>query len=179
MRIYERMRKAMMTVKQEELVSSFLSKLDEQTKPLYYEIISHLSSLGYYPKKEKSSLSFKHSLHNKQMAKMLSRDNLPVFALRFSACRGYSQRFEDIVKAFIDKYPTRSSRCTSDGCNYCGGAAETHVYTAVFSNGETRTHCGAYALEIPGLQSDDIVEIKKLIQQEHAYLLEHEAGIAN
>ena len=121
------MRKAMMTMKQEELVNSFLSKLDEQTKPLYYEIISHLSSLGYNPRKEKSSLSFKHSLHNKQMAKMSSKDNLPVFALRFSACRGYSQRFEDIVKAFIVKYPTRSSRCTTDGCNYCGGAAETHV----------------------------------------------------
>lgn len=145
----------MMTVKQEELINSFLSKLDEQT------------------------LSFKHSLHNKQIAKMSSRDNLPVFALRFSACRGYSLRFEDIVKAFIVKYPTRSLRCTSDSCNYCGGAAETHVYTAIFSNSETRTHCGAYALEIPDLQPNDIGEIKKLIQQEHAYLLEHEAGIAN
>ncbi|MGL6201581.1 MAG: hypothetical protein ACRC3H_21910 [Lachnospiraceae bacterium] len=169
----------MMTLKQEELANSFLSKLDEQTKPLYYEIISHLSSLGYNPKKEKNNLSFKHTLHNKQMAKMSSRNNLPVFALRFSACRGYSQRFDDIVKAFIVKYPTRSSRCTSDSCNYCGGAAETHVYTAIFSSSETRTHCGAYALEIPDLRPNDIGEIKKLIQQEHAYLLEHEAGSSN
>ena len=169
----------MMTAKQEELVNSFLSKLDEQTRPVYCEIISHLSSLGYHPKKEKSNLSFKHSLHNKQIAKMLSRGNLPVFALRFSACRGYSQRFEEIVKAFIVQYPARSSRCTGAGCNYCGGGAETHVYTAVFSNGDTRSHCGAYALEIPNLRPDDIDEIKKLIEQEHAYLLAHEAGIAD
>lgn len=169
----------MMTVKQEKLVNSFLSDIDEQIKPLYYEIISYLSSLGYNPKKEKSSLSFKHTLHNKQIAKISSRDNLPVFALRFSACRDYSQRFEDIVKAYIVKYPTRSSRCTGDGCNYCGGTAETHVYTAVFSNCEIRTHCGSYALEIPDLRPDDIGEIKQLIQQEHTYLLENEAGIAN
>lgn len=168
-----------MTVKQEGLVNSFLSQLDEQTKSLYCEIISHLSSLGYNPKKEKSNLSFKHSLHNKQIAKMSCRSNLPVLSLRFSACRGYSQRLEDIVNTFITKYPTRSSRCTRDDCNYCGGAAETHIYTAVFSGGETRTHCGAYALEIPDLQPNDIGEIKKLIHQEHAYLLENEAGVAN
>lgn len=166
-----------MTVKQEELVNAFLATLDDQTRLVYSAIISHLTSLGYSPKKEKGNLSFKHSLHNKQMAKMSIRKNLPVFSLRFSACRGYSQRFEDIVKAFIVKYPTRSSRCTGDGCSYCAGAAETHVYTAAFSDDDIRTHCGAYALEIPDPRPNDIEEIKSLIQQEHIYLLEHEAGM--
>lgn len=171
--------KTVMTKKQEELVKLFLSQLDEQNKSIYCELISCLVSLGYNPKKEKSNLSFKHSLHNKQMAKMSIRDTLPVFALRFSACRGYSRRFEEIVKAFIMKYPARVSRCTSDGCGYCGGEAETHVYTALFLGGETRMHCGAYALEVPDLRSDDIEEIKKMIQQEHAYLLAHEAGVVS
>lgn len=165
-----------MTAKQKELVSSFLSKLDNQTKPLYHDIISHLVSLGYSPKKEKGNLSFKHTQHNKQMANISLNGSLSVFALRFSACRGYSQRFEGIVKAFMVKYPTRASRCTGGDCNYCQGAAETHVYTATFDDSKTRTHCGAYALEIPNLRPDDIGEIKNLMQQEHAYLLEHETG---
>lgn len=169
----------MMTAKQEKLVDSFLSQLDEQTKPLYSEIICQLTSLGYNPKKERSNLSFKHSLHNKQMAKMSIRKDYPLFALRFSACQGYSQRFEDVVKAFMIKYPSRTSRCTSGDCDYCGGPAETHVYKAVASNGEIKTHCGAFALEIPNLLPSDIEEIKELIQQEHTYLLEHEAGIVN
>lgn len=167
-----------MTAKQEELVNSFLSGLDEQARPVYDEIIRCLSALGYSPKKEKSNLSFKHSLHNKQMAKISGGGNRPAFALRFSACRGYSQRFADIVKAYIVKYPTRAARCTSGNCNYCEGAAETHVYTAMFADSETRTHCGAYALAIPNLQPEDVGEIKMLIQQEHVYLLKHEAGLA-
>jgi hypothetical protein len=170
----------MKTQKQDELVNSFLSELDDEIKSLYHEIIMYLSELGYNPKKEKSNISFKHDLHNKQMAKMSLRRNkehLPVFALRFSACRGYSQRFADIVSAAIVKYPTRAARCTSAGCNFCGGEAITHVYTYAFPGGESKSHCGAYALEIPDITADDIGEIKKLIKEEHEYLLKHEAGV--
>lgn len=43
-------------------------------------------------------------------------------------------------------------------------------------SGDTdRAHCGAYAIELRGVSADDADEIKRLIQEEHAYLLEHEA----
>jgi hypothetical protein len=167
--------------KQEELVNTFLSVLGEEIKPLYHDLILYLSELGYNPQKEQSSLSFKHDLHNKQMAKMGLKNNKehpPFFALRFSACRGYSKRFTDIVSAAITKYPTRASRCTSGGCTFCKGEADTHVYTTTFPDGESKSHCGAYALEIPNMTADDIDEIKKLILEEHRYLMKQEAGIS-
>ena len=172
-----------MTKRQEDLVAAFMVELGD-AGPLYHELILHLAELGYTPQKEKSNLSFKHDLHNKQMAKMGIKTTKatgpsPFFALRFSACRGYSQRFADIVAAYMAKYPTRAARCTSGGCLYCKGAADTHVYTQPVPGGESKTHCGAYAIEIPGIVANDIAEIKKLIQEEHAYLLKQEVGISS
>ncbi len=177
----------MKTKKQEQLVNQFLSELSEQDRPLYYDIINHLSQNGYNPSKERSHLSFKHDLHNKQIAKLGIKNNKghsPFLALRFSACNHYSQRLADVVAAYISKYPTRSARCIDNECSYCRGEAETHVYRHTFTdeaNGTTveKTHCGAYAIEIPVLTAGDIDEIKKLITQEHEYLLKHEAGISS
>lgn len=169
----------MKTKRQEELVNDFLSVLGDEIRPCYQDIIMFLSELGYHPQKERSYILFKHDLHNKQMAKMglmKNKAQTPYFALRFSACRDYSQRFADIVGAAVMNNPTRAARCTDNGCSFCGGEAVSHVYTAVV-DGESKSHCGAYALEIPGITLGDIEEIKKLIKEEHAYLLKHEAGI--
>lgn len=170
----------MRTKRQEELIHSFLSTLADDLRPLYQEIIMYLSELGYYPQKERSNLSFKHDLHNKQIAKMgIKRNNehSPFFALRFSACRDYSQRFTDIVREAIIKYPSRVPRCTENGCSFCGGEPDTHVYSCTFPDGETKSHCGAYALEIPNITTEDIKEIERLLCEEHEYLLKHEAGM--
>lgn len=171
----------MKTKQQEELINSYLLVAGDTSRPLYHEIINCLSELGYNPKKEKSNISFKHDLHNKQIAKMgiktsKKKDTFPFLSLRFSACRGYSQRFTDIISAYIIKYPTRAARCTSNGCDYCSGEPSTHVYTHIFPNGESKVHCGAYAIEIPDITAEDIDEIKKLIKEEHEYLMEHEAS---
>lgn len=171
----------MRTKRQEELVNLFLSILANEIKPLYQQIIVCLSELGYNPQKEKSNITFKHDLHNKQIAKMGVRNDKersPFFALRFSACRGYSQRFGDIVSAAIVKYPSKIPSCTNNGCNYCSGEPDTHVYKYMFPNGESKSHCGAYALEIPNITADDIEELNRLIKEEHEYLLKHEAGIS-
>jgi len=169
----------MKTKKQEELIESFLSLVDDDSRPLYREIILYLSELGYNPHKQRSYIVFKHDLHNKQMAKTGKRINKALdvfFALRFSACRGYSQRFADIVREAIVKNRYRAAGCIDDGCDFCAGEAGTHVYAYTFPDGE-KTHCGAVALEIPGITADDMAEIKKLIKEEHDYLLRYEAGI--
>ena len=170
----------MKTKKQEELVVSYLSQIEDDIRPLYHDIIMYLSELGYNPKKEKASLSFKHDLHNKQMAKMGTKTSKkkalsPFFSLRFSACRGYSQRFTDIVSGAIIKYPCKAPGCITNNCNFCGGEPTTHVYTHTFPDGQSKFHCGAYALEIPDITKDDLCEIKKLIKDEHDYLIKHEA----
>lgn len=171
----------MKTIKQQELMDSFLDPLDNELKPLYQEIIACLSEHGYYPTKAKTNISFKHSLHNKQIAKMGFRVNKkkgasPFFALRFSACREYSQRFADIVSAVIIKYPSKTPGCINNSCNFCIGDPATHRYSFTFPNGEIKSNCGAYALEIPNITSCDVEEIKRLIKEEHNYLLKHESG---
>ena len=171
----------MKTKKQEELINSFLSPLDDTMKSLYQDIAACLDELGYNPKNERSNISFKHDLHNKQIAKMgmkKGKSPYPFFALRFSACRGYSQRFSDVVGEAIIKNPTRAPRCTSDGCNFCAGDPDTHVYSHKFPDGEIKSHCGAYVLEIPEITVSDLDEIKTLIKEEHEYLLKHEVGRA-
>lgn len=168
----------MKTKKQEELVDSFLSELGEESRPQYRSIIMYLSELGYHPQKQRSYIVFKHDMHNKQMAKIGIdvRSKSPFFALRFSACRGYSQRFAEIVRAAVAKDSFREALCLKNACDYCKGDAATRVYTYTFPDGESRSHCGAVALEIPDLTADDIGEIGKLMKEEHDYLMAHEAN---
>jgi len=174
----------MKTRKQNELLESYLSQLGGEIRPLYREIAEYLSEAGYVPKKQKSSVSFKHDLHNKQIAKMgvntsKKRGASPFFALRFSACRGYSKRFDDIVGAYIAKYPARAALCVNAGCDYCGGPADTHVYTYLSPDGKLNKHCGAYAVEIEigiDVSGSDTDEIKKLISEEHEYLMRYEVS---
>lgn len=169
----------MKTKKQKELIDSYLSGLEAEDKALYREIVVYLSELGYNPKKERSHISFKHSQHNKQIVKIgmkKKQEATPILALRFSACRGYSQRFAEVVRDNIIKYPKKTPGCLTNDCDYCAGAPETHVYSYIFPDGEKKSHCGAQALEIPNFAVEDLAELKKLIQEEHDYLIKHEAN---
>ena len=170
----------MKTKKQQELIDSLLAKVGDKLAPLYRDIYNCLSDHGYNPHKQRSYIVFKHDEHNKQIAKTgirINKDKAPFFALRFSACRGYSKRFDDIVRNLIatEGEHFMNGGCPNGGCDYCAGKAETHIYICTFPDGTTRSHCGAVALEIPNITKSDIPEIKKLIKEEHEYLMKHEA----
>lgn len=170
----------MKTKKQRELIDSFLAMLGAEDQPLYQELALYLSELGYNPKKERSNIAFKHELHNKQIVKIGIRgkkESLPFFALRFSACQNYSQRFAKVVSSAMVKFPKRVPGCLNNTCDYCAGKPESHVYTQTFPDGEQKAHCGAYALEIPDIAWEDLAEIKLLILEEHEYLLKHEVSL--
>ncbi len=177
---FEGWKSKMKTKKQEELVNAFISEMDEDSKLLYREIIMYLSELGYNPKKEGSRISFKHDMHTKQIAKMgmtKGKSPSPIFMLRFSACKEYSKRFQDIVSDAVNKDNIREAQCIQNSCDFCAGEADTHVYTYISFDGQTQFHCGASALKIPNITSEDIAEIKKLLMEEHIYLMKHQAGI--
>ncbi len=170
----------MATKKQQELITSFLTGLSEDQKSLFGELILQLSALGYSPCKQRSYIVFKHKQHNKQMAKMGFKRNkaqMPFFELRFSACRGYSKRFEDIVCAHVCSKSFKEAQCMNNRCDYCMGDAFSHVYTCVLPDGEVKHQCGATAIEIPDMKAEDIEELKQLIRKEHTYLIRHEAGV--
>ncbi len=166
-----------MTKRQEALAEQFMSALNDEDRVLFGSLFGCLTELGYVPQKERANLTFKHDKHHKQIAKMGMKkgtDAVPALFLRFSACRGYSERFEAVVRDAILRSPSKAPRCTEQACDFCRGDARTHIYTHVFPDGE-RAHCGAFALEIPNLTSGDLPEIKGLLREEHAYLLKHEA----
>ncbi len=167
-----------MTKAQETMLDTFLADLDSATAPAYRAIAERLTALGYSPRRERGNLSFKCEAHNKQMAKMGIRRGKapgPFFALRFSACRGYSRRFEDVVQSNIERYPSKTPGCAVGACVFCAGAPETHVYIHEYPDGTRGMHCGAYALEIPDVAPEDVQEIGRLIEEEHAFLMAHEA----
>ena len=176
----------MKTKRQEELVNAYLSQFGDEIKPLYSDIILFLSELGYYPKKAGSSLSFVNAIHNKQIVKIGTRIKknqapLPIFLLRFSACKDYSEKFADIVSSAIIKHTKnntyRLARCITNECDLCKGETESHIYMHTFPDGEIKTSCGVYAIEVPSITADDVIEIKKLIKEQHEYLAEHEVNV--
>lgn len=172
----------MKTKKQAELIESFLSGLETAKQPLFRELILHLSDRGYNPHKQRSFIVFKHDLHNKQIAKIGMRGKKnpdPFFALRFSACRNYTERFAKIVRAAVTGEGARPAACMSGECGFCAGDAPDRVYTLVMSDGAVQTACGAGALDIPDITAADIPDIKKLIDEENRYLLKHQSGIDN
>jgi len=167
-----------MSARQEEAVRAFIAELDDDARPMYENLLECLLALGYHAQKERSYFSFKHDLHRKQMAKMgLRNGKAPksFFALRFSACRALSPRFEVIVAEAIVKSPSKTPGCLQGMCSFCRGLPETHIYTHAFADGDVRHHCGAYALEIPDMTPGDLPELAALIRQAHAYLLAEEA----
>lgn len=170
----------MRTKKQQEMIELYLSQLESEEQAIYREIIVYLSELGYNPKKEGLRISFKHDLHRKQIAKIgmsKGKQPRPIFMLRFSACQDYSKKFKDIVNKAVSKDNFNESRCIYNNCDWCAGDAKSHVYIGESSDGTLKFHCGSSALEIPDIKAEDILEIKRLLKEEHTYLMKNEAGI--
>lgn len=165
--------------KKSNIAETFLSMLSADERLIYEPIIAHLLELGYRPQKQSVRgyvVSFKHTLHDRQIAKIGIRGKKPAvfFALRFSACAGYSQRFVDVVRDIVLASDQYVVRC--DTCRLCKG--DRHMYTYELPNGEIASRCGAYAYEIPGVTLEDVDEIKRLIKEQHEYFMAYAVSAA-
>ncbi len=69
----------------------------------------------------------------------------------------------------------RQAPCTKQACSFCRGEPDERTYRYTMPDGEVRRHCGSVALAIPGLGPTDVPEIKSLMEEEHRYLMSHEA----
>lgn len=170
------------TKKQQELIDSFVDTLEHELGLLYREVAMYLSTLGYHPRKQRSYIVFKHDLHNKEMAKMgmtWTKDEIPYCALRFSACKEYSQRFADVIRDYIEKNPNRLfPHCENGRCVFRTDGDRSPYYEVRFPDGETKCCCGTKALVISNGNLAAIDEIKALIEEEHDYLMRHEANLS-
>lgn len=62
---------------------------------------------------------------------------------------------------------SRMAKCGE--CGFCKGEKFTYTYT--FPDGQIKAACGAFVLEIPNVTTDDIDEIKSLINRQHEYFM--------
>ena len=172
-----------MTKKQEDLLNSFLAGLGVEDEPVYREIAMYLSGLGYEPRRVRSYIAFVHKSRGQQIAKMgyaWTKDHAPYFALKFSACEGYSRRFADAVGDYIAKNPTNLfPHCEDERCIYREDGERAPFYEIVTLEGETQACCGLKKITIPHLAAGDVEELKRIIREEHAYLIGNEAEAAD
>lgn len=157
--------------KWEILTESFLSSLNETDRKNYKELIDILVSYGYQPYKKTTKgivMTFNNLVHNRVIANMGMRENSdkPFFGLRFSACTEYPEKFHEVVRNRILSSKRRPAKCAV--CNYCGGPK--HVYVYQFPDG-IQADCGAFVLEIPDINEQDVEDIRKLIDIQHHYFM--------
>ena len=151
-------------------VEAFMSMISDDKKAIYGQIIDVLLMYEYRPIKNRCKgfvMSFKKMSHRRVIATVGVRQNStePFFGLRFSACTKYSDKFSDVVRDRLLSNNSRLAKCSS--CGYCTGSMFVYSYT--FSDGETKSACGAFILEIPNITVDDIVEIERLVKEQHEY----------
>ena len=165
----------MQTEKQAELIKTLVSYTHDDDRMLCESISKRLIELGYTPKKHKKStfvVSFEKN--GRLIAKMeIGGDPkcLTLF-LRFSACEGYSQIFEDAVARRPESWVKRNQEYVSfkieECCGNCKG--KPRFYYFINDDGIKIDRCGGYTLPIPGVKSDNIPEIIELIEKQDEYL---------
>jgi hypothetical protein len=158
----------------EKHIDTFYSMISDEEKIVYQPIINMLVELGYTPMKKYTKgyiLSFSNISHNRVIARFGVREGSEsaFFGLRFSSCINYSDKFAEVIRERILSSNNRLAKCGE--CGFCKG--DKFVYTFTFSNEEMKAACGAFVLEIPNVTTDDIDEIKRLIDEQHTYFMKY------
>ena len=156
-------------------VDTFLSILNNDDLHVYKQLIDILNEYGYLPQHKKKIkglvIAFSNPVHNRVIANMGIREKCtePFFGLRFPACIDYSDKFANVIRERILTRSNYLARCSQ--CNFCKG--DKYSYTYKFPDGIIKASCGAYILEIPDVSENDIDEIKRLLEVQHKYFMEH------
>lgn len=158
----------------EKHIEAFYSMISSEQKMVYQPIINLLIERGYTPMKKQTKgyiLSFSNLSHNRVIARFGVREGGAdaFFGLRFSSCTNYSDKFSKVIRDRILSSNNRLAKCGE--CGFCKG--DKFVYTYTFPDGEMKAACGAFVLEIPDVTTNDIDEIKSLINEQHAYFMEY------
>ena len=174
-----------MTTKQKALISELLACLPDNERPVFGEITSFITELGYVPQKQKVQdfvLSFKHNVNGKIIAKMGIRRQKGFLSIKYFACKNVPENY---VKALgensDDVYdnlppPDRDKllpgaimlKCTAS-CGVCTGGRKRYYYQ--FPDCKEIYRCGAYPVLIPDVTEDDVDDLKRLIVEQHEYFL--------
>jgi hypothetical protein len=145
------------------LIDELINTLPEHEKGLYQEIAEFALSLGYKPKKVNKygfTLDFTNNM-NKKILKLAKDD----FRIKFYANENYSQKFQDGIKKVIEEFEGRYTGCY--GCGRCENNLEGYNYS--YSEGKNVFRCGSELIGVKGITTEDIPEIKKLIETQDKF----------
>jgi hypothetical protein len=177
-----------MTAKQQSLIDTLISGLPESDKPVYSEIIDHITLLGYIPQKQSVAdfvLSFKHAANKKVIAKMGIRKGCGFSAIKFFACKYVPEKFlralgderqntvndpRMLIKPDDEPVPPGviMKPCTLGLCSVCTGGKMRYYYK---TDEKVIFRCGAYPVFIPDITKNDIADMKRLLSEQHAYFM--------
>ena len=158
----------------EKHMEAFYLMISAEQKLVYEPIINLLIERGYTPMKKQTKgyiLSFSNLSHNRVIARFGVREGGAdaFFGLRFSSCINYSDKFANVIRDRILSSNNRLAKCSE--CGFCKG--DKFVYTYTFPDGGMKAACGAFVLEIPDITTEDIDEIKRLIDEQHTYFMNY------
>ena len=168
------------TPKQKTLIVELIDLLPESEKEIYQEITNYLIELGYIPQKQNVKnfiLAFKHKENGKVIAKVGARKREGFVSIKFFACKNVPDKYVSALRSEIESHngqycgPVRSDivKNACGQCNSCTGGGIGYYY--VYPDGKEVLRCGAYPILIPGISLDDMVEMKRLILEQHYYFL--------
>lgn len=166
-------------MKQNMLVSQFLSALPEERRNLFDDLIEHLIKLGYIPQKQAVktlTLSFKRG---RQVIAKTRVCNGGEFRVKFFACENPPQKYRDALRRDIEAQkeqywgimdPDRPAHLKNK-CDGCGTACTGNNmgYYWKFEDGREIFRCGAYPILIPDITTDDLAEAKQLLNEQDKY----------
>ncbi|HAB61644.1 MAG TPA: hypothetical protein DCE48_13290 [Lachnospiraceae bacterium] len=169
-----------MNDKQAILIEEYIALIPERFRKLFNELAEYAVYLGYNPIRNKTqdlTIDFKKNKYKATIMKFGlkepkhdgfgcgERDN-PDLRLRFFACEGYSEIFQNGIKHVIEEFDGKYTGCY--GCGRCKGGLEGYTY--IYPDGRKVFRCGRELIAIVDYDETVIEEIKKLmIEQDDFY----------
>ena len=171
-----------MNEKQKQLIETLYKALSPNELPFFTELVEALIELGYKPYKRATvdfALDFKHKETKKPLAQTSVIKGVGRFRMKYSSCKNVPERF--IVALHKDDASSRTLKRgrtphneVKNFCGRCGDVCTSGGWAYVLKTDDDKEllRCGAYPPEIPIVGEQDVMDIKRLMLEQHKYLME-------
>ena len=173
-----------MNANQIQLIETLYKSLPSNELPYFTELVDALVELGYKPYKRSTAdfaLDFKHKETKKPIAQVGVIKNSGRFRMKYSSCKDVPERF--IAALHKDDASIRTLKkgkepqIFNEIKNFCGRCGDVctsggWAYVLKTEDGKELLRCGAYPPEIPVINEQDVTDIKRLMLEQHKYLIE-------
>jgi hypothetical protein len=161
------------------LMKDFLQHCNNAYHQMFIQLAEYAISLGYTPKKCKTSsysLDFKSNKNQKAIMKMEELEQrhdkygygergVPGLRLKFYASKEYSEMFRRGIKNVIEEFEGKYTGCY--GCGRCNDSLQGYNYT--YPDGKEVFRCGTELISIFDFTDKDLIEIKRLLKEQAEY----------